>query len=204
MFKQVKVGDMKNLSYVIGCDKTKRCAFVDPAWEEDKLFEAAEGYKPVAILLTHTHFDHTEAVERVKERYPDIRIYVHSNDEEKIDGSTPISDGSVIEIGEIRIKVLHTPGHTSASVCYIFDDKLLTGDTLFINTIGRTDLPTGSASEMFNSIFNVIGGLSDDLQVYPGHSYGGVTKKLGEIRETNRYLQQDGFEQFYDLRGGNP
>ena len=157
---------------------------VDPASKAEKLFPVLEGKKLLAVLLTHGHFDHIKAVDGLYEKYK-MPIYVHSEDERLIRDksqralfglpysptiSSPVEhlkEGSM-EIGPFKFDVIFTPGHSKGSVCYAFDEYLIAGDTLFKNSVGRTDLPGGDESELRASL-RVLKELNPCLKVLPGH-----------------------------------
>lgn len=138
------------------------------------------------ILLTHGHFDHVLGINRMKEAL-NAKVYVHEGDKEQVlhtrevmsmfglptaGVENPVIDGTlpaVLTLGENEIKVIETPGHTPGGVCYLIGDDLFSGDTLFQGTIGRTDLPAGSFSQIRHSVVDVLFALNDNIKVYPGH-----------------------------------
>jgi glyoxylase-like metal-dependent hydrolase (beta-lactamase superfamily II) len=109
----------------------------------------------------------------------------------RINADTQVKDGDVIRVGHIPMKVIHTPGHTPDSICLLIDNqKLLTGDTLFVGECGRTDLPGGNSKQMYNSLFNKILKLNDEIEVYPGHDYGPKPySTIGEEKRSNYTLE---------------
>lgn len=177
IFKQVSVGHMQNFSYLIGDEAAKEAAIVDPGWEIDKILSEAKKHdlNVKCILITHSHYDH---IQQVKELFDatNAAVYVHKEDSEEIRNQgigkiRTIDEGNTINIGKIKIKVLHTPGHTPGSVCYLFDNKLITGDTLFVGNIGRTDLPGGNPRIMSETL-RMLKKLDENIEVWPGHDYG--------------------------------
>lgn len=154
------------------------------------------------ILLTHGHFDHTEGVKKVQEE-TGASVYIHSGDATMLEGGssslasffgrpsqktenyTEIHDGDIIESGDIKFTVMHTPGHTKGSVCYIADDVIFSGDTLFMGSMGRTDYPGGDIDEMRESL-KKLKNLSGDYKVYPGH-FDSTT--LDWERDSNPYMR---------------
>jgi len=190
--KQIMVGPMMNYAYIIGDKSTKDAAIIDPGFEADRLIQEVEkeGLNLKSVLLTHTHFDHANDVAAIAKK-KDVKIYVHEM-ETKILGGLPhieaVKDEDSFNIGGIQVKVINTPGHTSGSVCYQVDQALFTGDTLFIDAIGRTDLEGGDVEAMFKSLAK-LRDLPDNLIVYPGHHYGHASSAtLGEEKKTNPYL----------------
>jgi len=188
---QLELGPMQNLSYLVGDDEAQVCAVVDPGWDAHRLIEAAErnGWKIDKVLLTHTHFDHANALYEVS-RMAEGGIFAHGEEAGTIDegvATTPTADGTVIELGSLRIRCMHTPGHTPGSQCFLVDDAILTGDTLFIDGCGRVDLP-GSEPEMMVKSLKALAALDPSTTVYPGHDYGGTRSTIGELLERNPYL----------------
>lgn len=191
--------------YIVGCEKTHDCAIVDPGGSFSIIDEriTALGLNPKMILLTHGHADHIGAVGDLKNKY-NIPVYIHELDSELIkkpelnfsyelfrksislDYDMLLSDGQIIELGEIKIKVIHTPGHTRGGVCFKIDDIILTGDTLFERSIGRTDFPGGSMEDIINSIVNKLFIYSDEVKAYPGH---GSETSIGAEKKANPYVK---------------
>lgn len=148
---------------------------------------------PSAILLTHGHFDHVGAVKSLKEKY-NTKVYMNSEDLELLsfmrtkDFNIDVDIKEIEEItaGNIKIKCIKTPGHSKGSVCYLIDDLLFSGDTLFAGSIGRCDLPGGSPSVMLNTLSTVIVKMDDKLKVLPGH---GEKSTIAEEKLSNFYLK---------------
>jgi glyoxylase-like metal-dependent hydrolase (beta-lactamase superfamily II) len=189
IFKQVPVGTFQNFAYIIGDEKAKVGAIVDPAWETDRLLKLCEdlGLKVSYVINTHSHHDHVQGNEQAA-RQTGAKIVMHEKASLRKD--IPVKDGDVIEVGSIRIGVLHTPGHCPDSICLLVDGKLLTGDTLFVGECGRTDLPGSDPSQMYDSLFNKILPLQDNIEVYPGHDYGrSPSSTIGYERKNNYTLK---------------
>jgi glyoxylase-like metal-dependent hydrolase (beta-lactamase superfamily II) len=121
------------------------------------------------IINTHTHWDHVAGNHELKRR-TGAKVVTHPLG--RVPRDMEVDHGDIISLGRLRIKVLHTPGHSPDSICLLVDKKLLTGDTLFVGDCGRTDLPGGDPVGMYHSLFKVISQLDDDVEVYPGHDYG--------------------------------
>lgn len=212
IFEQIKVAPMDNFNYVIGDTATRRAAFIDPGFEEEKLYPVLEenGLKLDMVLLTHGHFDHVNGLPRVVRRYPELTVYVHANERAVIDDIAPhakihtIDDGAVLTLGQLSIKVYATPGHSPGGLSYRIGKKLFTGDALFINACGRADLPGSSPIQLFESL-QKLKRLPDDYEVYCGHDYGPRPyDTLGNQKESNPYLLAETQETFHRLRmGGN-
>ena len=183
----IKVGAIDTNCYIL-VDKYKTCWLIDPGNDADKIIKKLNSLqaKPSKILLTHGHFDHIEAVSRLKQIYSEIIVYMHVSDKPFITNNSiwesylgrplisasydqAISDGDIVEEGELRSKVIYTPGHSPGSVCYLIGTDLFSGDTVFAyGGIGRTDLWSSSASEMRMSLKKIFS-LEEDYNIYPGH-----------------------------------
>jgi glyoxylase-like metal-dependent hydrolase (beta-lactamase superfamily II) len=193
-FKQISVGYMGNFAYLIGDKKKKECALVDPAWDVDMLLKEAgqDGMKVVAGILTHTHFDHSNGVE-ILIRKTGAKIYVHENEAKFLKEAkghlVETQEGSTLKIGDVEMTFLHTPGHTEGAQCIQVENKLVTGDTLFVGACGRCDLPGGDEKKMMQSLKR-LAGLDGSLQVFPGHAYGDAdSSTIGNECRTNPYMK---------------
>ena len=192
MIRQIPIGPMENFAYLIGDPAAKVCAAVDPAWNAQEILRVAEGkgWTIATILLTHSHFDHANALEVLAE-LTGAEIYVHEADVADLPSNLelhPTKEGTKIPIGSLTVACLHTPGHTPGSQCFLVDDALITGDTLFVDNCGRVDLPGSSPSDMLASLSR-LAKLDPAIVVYPGHNYGPTpTSTIGEQRKTNPYL----------------
>jgi hydroxyacylglutathione hydrolase len=193
--------------YIVSCPKTGKAAVVDPGGDEDRILAEVKkaGLTVEYIICTHGHPDHVCGNRRIKEA-TGAAIIMHSADAAffgqaeirnyfsmlGLEPSPPVDrlveDGDIIEIGEERLEVIHTPGHTPGGICLLCGSDLLTGDTLFVGGIGRTDFPGGSHQELMDSIRTRLGSLPGDTVVWPGHGYGGSKSTLGEELRTNPYL----------------
>ena len=186
------VGEMGVNCYVVEDVETRRCLIVDPGDEGDRIVKWVGERKPCAVLLTHGHFDHMGAVDQVCSAY-DIPLYIHSGDISKLTDTyanvggifgvevvvktpgIPFEDGDIIDCAGFPVKVLHTPGHSNGSVCYILPDDagVLTGDTVFAHGYGRTDFPDGDFSKLKDS-FRKLFQLSPRRKAWPGHDVPGI------------------------------
>jgi hydroxyacylglutathione hydrolase len=196
IFRQVAVGTFQNFAYVIGDEETKVAAVVDPAWEVDKLLKtcADMGLKVKYVINTHSHHDHVEGNEPVAQR-TGAKIIMH--EKSSLGKDISVKDGDTIEIGSLKAKVIHTPGHCPDHICILVQDKLLTGDTLFVGECGRTDLAGGNPRDMYESLFHKILPLQDSIEVYPGHDYGSKPHStIGYERENNYTLKPRTREEF--------
>lgn len=191
---QIKVdykvlGMVQTNCYFVCNEDTKEALIVDPADQASTIIRYFDdkGYVPKAILLTHGHFDHILAAKEVANHYG-IKVYAYQDEVDVMENPAlnlstsfmtacsmhadeTLVDGQVLELAGLSFKVLHTPGHTKGSCCYYFENEgvLISGDTLFLESVGRTDFPTGSAGVLMNSIREKLFVLPDETKVYPGH-----------------------------------
>ena len=180
--------------YIIFDDKDS--IIIDPGDDFDLIDNAITQNKlvPSAVLLTHGHFDHVGAVKSLKEKY-NIKVYMNSDDLELLsfmrtkdfDIDVDIKNLEEIFVGNIKIKCIKTPGHSKGSVCYIIDDFLFSGDTLFAGSIGRCDLPGGSPVALLNTLSTIVVKLDDKFIVLPGH---GEKSTIAEEKSRNLYLKK--------------
>lgn len=200
---QILVGQMANFTYIIADEETGDAAIIDPSWDLDDIFRALKksDWKAKYVINTHSHFDHVLGNDQVV-AVTGARIVQHKNSQ--LEKHMEVSDGDTIKIGRIELRVLHTPGHSKDSICLILDGQLVfTGDTLFVGTCGRIDLPGSDPAEMYDSLFDKIAKLDDNLIVYPGHNYGpSPTSTIGREKKTNYVLQPRSKEEFLQLMSG--
>ena len=201
---------MDNFSYVIGDESTKECMIVDPGWEADKLVNAAEGYKIIGILITHTHYDHIQELDNAI-ALTKAAVYVHASGVGEIAKYLPkdyASNGKVklikenykIKIGKLTVKVMHTPGHNPSCVSFLVENKLITGDTLFVESCGRCDLLGSDVLEQWESL-QKLKKLDDNIEVYTGHDYGSKqSSTIGYEKKNNPYLKCKSKEEFISDR----
>jgi glyoxylase-like metal-dependent hydrolase (beta-lactamase superfamily II) len=146
------------------------------------------------VINTHSHSDHVQGNEQVAKR-TGAKIVMHEQAPLRMD--IAVRDGDVIEIGSVRAKVIHTPGHCPDHICLLVNGKLLTGDTLFVGECGRTDLAGGDPGQMYDSLFNKLLPLEDSIEVYPGHNYGAKSSStIGYERKNNYTLKPRTREEF--------
>ncbi len=183
------LGSLGTNCYLIVNEENQELVIVDPAVRSDYLMSHVKmkGYTPKAILLTHAHFDHVMGIDGWQEEY-DLPVYLHEEEKEILikpslnlsqmfgteysyDKVHCLKDGDEITLAGIAIKAIRTPGHTKGSCCYYIEDEevLISGDTLFCQSVGRSDFPTGDAGMLINSIREKLFCLPDDTLVYPGH-----------------------------------
>lgn len=196
----------RNYSYVFYSDDENSVVIIDPAWEMD-VFDNILAERPVSsvrILLTHSHIDHVNLVDKFIAKY-DSEIYMSKAESEYYLFNKKnlhfISDGSHIPLGREYVQCILTPGHTVGSVCYLFQKRIFTGDTLFIEGCGMCSAAGGDAGALYDSVQRLKGVLDREVEVYPGHSYGQeVGKTVGFLLENNIYMQIDDKEKFIQFR----
>ncbi len=205
--EQMIVGSMAVCCYILGCEKTKKAAVIDPGGDEGKILRRIDelGLELEQILLTHSHPDHVCGNRRIKEA-TGAKIVAHRDEAEfmarpeiqqyfsmlGLEASPPVdivvADGDFIDIGEEELEVIFTPGHTPGGICLYSAPHLFTGDTLFAGGVGRTDFPGGSHVELLDSINNRLFSLPQETIVWPGHGYGGNRSTIGDESRSNPYL----------------
>jgi len=194
---------MVNFVYLIGDNSTRECMIIDPAYAVEELLSIAEPdeMKVVGALATHYHPDHVggsmmganiDGIATLLEK-TDIPIHVQELEAQWIMRTTGVSanhlhqhqPGDTVKVGDIEICLVHTPGHTPGSQCFLVDNRLIAGDTLFLEGCGRTDLPGSNPDQMFESL-QTLAALPDQTVVYPGHRYSDPSSRsLAEVRQTN-------------------
>lgn len=197
-FKQIKHhGD--NFSYIIADEAAKEAAVVDPSFNTGAIKQLLKNhnFNVKYIINTHGHSDHTAGNENIKSSFGS-KVVAHKF--AKVNKDISVNDGDILMLGEIAINVIHTSGHTHDSICLLVDDKLLTGDTLFVGECGRTDLPGGSSEDMYYSLFHKLMKLDDNVEVYPGHDYGlHPHSTIGLEKRTNYTLEKRTLEEFIEF-----
>ena len=211
---------MANFVYAIGDDETRECVLVDPAWDVDGLLRAldADGMKLVGALVTHYHQDHIggqifgldiEGLATLMARRP-VPVHVQAAEAEGVRAVTGVAandlvshhGGDVVQVGGVPIKLVHTPGHTPGSQCFLVDGRLVSGDTLFVRGCGRVDLPGGDPEEMFHTLTQRLAVLPDDTRLYPGHDYADrPDSTLADERRDNVYMRMTSLDQWLRLMG---
>ena len=211
--KTMVLGMVGTCCYIVYHEKTREAVIIDPADNADYLVSKCRefGVEPEAVLLTHAHFDHMMAADDIRKTYG-CKLYVHMDDEKMLNdpslnlsgtmGTEQVSisadhllrDGDVLHFLNREWKVMATPGHTAGSVCYYIPEEevVFSGDTLFAESLGRTDLPTGSMSAIVHSIAEKLLVLPDEIMVYPGHGDATTIAHEKQYNPVAAYVRKGG------------
>jgi hydroxyacylglutathione hydrolase len=216
-FKQIEIGPMQNYVYLIGSMETRKVAVVDAAWEIDTILKIAkqDEMEITHAFVTHTHPDHvgggfagmeidgvTELLEKCK-----AKVVVHKAEAEFLKGLSSSDmiksdNGDKVDVGGLEIQLMHTPGHTPGSQCFLVDGRVVSGDTMFIDACGRVDFPGGNPEQMYNSLTQKLMALPDETILFPGHNYAPLPHAtIGEQKKTNPYLRFASLKQFLAAMG---
>lgn len=209
LIRNLTVGPYQVRTYLVICPRTREAALIDPGGEDDRIaaMVKAENANVLYVLHTHGHGDHTLGSPGIK-RLLGAPLAMHEADDDFFaspqdgrpdaggQGLPPappadlrLTDGQVLEVGDLRVEVIHTPGHSPGSVCYRVGKNLFTGDTLFVGAVGRTDLAGASLNELLLSIEKRILPLPGDTVIWPGHDYGETpTSTLAEEKRENPFI----------------
>jgi len=202
----MELGPMLNFVYLVEDVGSRRCAVVDPAWEVDDIVRrAAElDLRITDILLTHSHHDHINGIEGVLEHAsaevhllkPEYEFWRHELDKPSLHHG-----GDELLLGDTRIQILHTPGHTPGSACYQMGNEIITGDTLFVYGCGRCDLSGGNPEDMFVTLKNMKERLPADMLIHPGHNYSvSPTSTIAEQIDGNPFMHYEDIDSFVNYR----
>ena len=198
IFEQIPVGGDRNFAYLIGDEGTRRAAVVDPAFKPEKVLERAAHHKLEVVYLinTHDHYDHSDGNETVLSR---------TGAELLAGASAGFTDGQRVSLGDVELGLIHTPGHTTDSICVLvtgtgIPDKLVTGDTLFVGKVGGTGFGEDARAE-YDSLHHKLMSLPDETEVWPGHDVGvAPNSSIGHEKKTNPFILRESFEDFVDLK----
>ncbi|HWY61581.1 MAG TPA: rhodanese-like domain-containing protein [Rhizomicrobium sp.] len=199
IFEQIATGGCQ--SYLVGCQETHAAILIDPHLQQADYYlglAAKEGLRIRYVLDTHTHADHFSAAKELGKRL-NAPVVTNRLSPAPYAGFR-LSDGEILRVGNMRFRALHTPGHTSDSLCVLAEDRLFTGDTLLIGATGRTDLPTGDPDALYDSLFNIVLKLDPALKVYPAHDYKGRSHStIGAEIDSNPRLAKRGRAEFVEM-----
>jgi len=221
IIEQIEIGPMANFTYILGSRETREVVIVDPAWDIDSLLSHTDerDYQVVGALATHYHPDHVggsmmqfsitgvaELLELVS-----VPVHVQADEAQYVTMTTGIGEddlcqhasGDVLSVGAVDIEMIHTPGHTPGSQCFLTNGRLVAGDTLFLEGCGRTDLPGSDPTAMYESLTQRLARVPDSATLYPGHLYSPQpSASMGETRRTNYVFMPRSPEQWLAMFGG--
>ena len=205
VIKKLVVGPLENNCFIVADEKIKECIVIDPGDEPDRILDLIKenDFQVKYIVCTHAHFDHIAAISEIKEatrativlHRDDVGIYNSSKEHARLWGfeleSQPapdrfVSEGDSVEVGDLRFEVLHAPGHSPGGICLYGEGIVITGDTLFAGSVGRTDLPGGDIRKLKQS-FKRLMSLADEVRVLPGH---GPESTIGRERADNFFVSE--------------
>jgi hydroxyacylglutathione hydrolase len=213
-------GQMANFAYAIGDRTTGECVLVDPAYDVNALTDVveADGLRVTGVLATHYHADHVggsmmgyriQGITTLLDRVG-VKIHVQTDEAEWVKKVTGVSDndlalhssGDTVMVGDIPIQLLHTPGHTPGSQCFLVDGRLVSGDTLFLDGCGRTDFPGSDPAAMYDSLTR-LASLPDDTVLYPGHNYSppAASLPMSTVKQSNYVYRPTSKEQWLTMFG---
>jgi len=218
--RQLEVGPMQNYAYLVGDPLKREAAVIDAAWDIDAILEVAarDGMRITKALVTHFHPDHlggrfmgmtiTGATELVA-KLP-VKVHLNKREAGLVNRVTDLSasdvvsvdGGETITVGDLPITFVHTPGHTPGSQCFLAAGNLISGDTLFIGSCGRTDLPGSDPADLYHSLNGILRNLPDDTVVYPGHNYADrPTSTIGHEKRRNMFMRFESLDDFLRFVG---
>ena len=199
VFEQIRTAGDRNFGYLVADPASGLAAVVDPSGAPEKFVRRIEesGLRLVYVLATHHHSDHTDGARELCRRYG-APLALHGLS--PMSAQLSLDDGSVLDIGSVPVRILHTPGHTEDSICILLPGAVLTGDTLFVGKVGGTDFGEG-ARRQWQSLHEKLLTLPDETLVYPGHDVGvRPVSTIGDEKKQNPFLLQPDFEHFVDLK----
>ena len=193
-----------NYSYILYDSDFSDAFIIDPSWDYENIESNLSNLNLKGVLLTHHHFDHVNAASKIAEKW-EVPVYISQEEIEyyhfTCTNITPLRNNITLRIGGKNIVPYLTPGHTKGSLCYLFDDNLFTGDTVFIEGCGMCSAKGGDPYEMYKSIEFIKMHFDKDTIVYPGHSFGEIPgKKLSSLLMTNIYFNFNDEKSFVDFR----
>jgi hydroxyacylglutathione hydrolase len=219
--KQLELGPMQNFVYLVADPTTREAVVVDPAWDIDQIVRIIEqdDLHLKAALVTHFHPDHLggnfmgrriPGAADLLERNLKIKVHIHKSEADYASQIAGLSESDMVrtdgadelQLGSLRLRLVHTPGHTPGSQCFLVDGRLISGDTLFVGGCGRVDLPGSDPAQMYDSLVNKLKQLPDDTVLYPGHNYADrVTSTIGDEKQRNLYMRFNRLEDFLGMMG---
>jgi hydroxyacylglutathione hydrolase len=189
--KRFQVGWLSTNCYVVGCEETKEAVVIDPGMDSEReteeilKFIEQNSFHIKYIINTHGHPDHI-AGDAIMKEATGAPILIHENNAERVQADRKLHDGDILQVGNFKLVILHTPGHTKDGISLLGDKVVFTGDTLFAGSVGRTDFIGGSFEELLRSIKTKLLSLPDSFKVYSGH---GPSTTIGDEKKYNPFLQ---------------
>jgi len=197
-FKQIQQHS-DNFTYIIADEETREAAVVDSSYNADEIIKTIKTQKLQLkyIINTHGHSDHTAGNTELQSIFGAKTV---AKKQSRIHPDLPVDENDILNVGKITVKIIYTPGHTADSICLLVNDqKMLTGDTLFVGECGRTDFPGGNTKNLYESL-NKLQKLNDNVEVYPGHDYGlKPSSTIGEEKKSNYTLQPRSLKEFIEF-----
>lgn len=191
-------------SYIVGCEQTCTAVVIDPALDLVDRYAGElgkHGLRLCYIIDTHTHADHFSGAQALRDRFSAPIVMHRSSPAPYVD--IHVEDGHSLPLGPMRLRIIHTPGHTEDSIAIVIQDRVFTGDTLLIGGTGRSDLPSGDANKLYESLFGKLLTLAEETLVYPAHEYKGRDHStIGDERRTNPRLAKAVRAEFIDMMEG--
>ena len=201
IFKQIFDTESSTYTYLIASAKGREAVIIDPVIENVDNYIKVLGeldLKLVKVIDTHIHADHVTGATKLKQATNCTTLMGEHTPADAVE--IKVKDGEIIEIDNLKIKSLYTPGHTSDSYSFLLDNYLFSGDTLLINGTGRTDFQNGSSKDAYNSLFNNLLKLPEETLVYPGHDYSGkFSSTIGNEKKFNPRLQVKSEDEYVDI-----
>ena len=192
-------GGDRNLAYLIADEASREAVVIDPSYSPSDIvaFAEAQRYRVVYVFCTHDHHDHTNGNTEFEQKTGVSPLLFGGRDPKS---GTVVEGGAAFAIGDLSVRILHTPGHTTDSICIHIGDALFTGDTLFVGKVGGTDLGEG-AERQYTSLHEVLLKLPDETRIFPGHDVGAAPEStIGSERETNPFLLRGDLDSFIELK----
>jgi len=219
-FKQLELGPMQNFVYLVGDPVTRSLAVVDPAWEIETILDEARRHdmEITHLLVTHFHPDHlggrmmgmsVRGAQDLLAAGVKAKVHIHKAEAPYVNRVTDLSQsdlqtvepGDVVNVGEVPVKFIHTPGHTPGSQCFLVGDALVSGDTLFIGSCGRVDLPGSDPAKLYESL-TTLSQLPETTRLFPGHNYASAASStIGEQKLRNPFMRFENVQDFLSMMG---
>ena len=198
----VRIQSLSNNSYVVGSEQSGQCAVIDPARDIDQYTNIASNHGVRIVYALETHL-HNDFISGARELAAQTGCQVGSSASGGLlYPSVRLQDDDTFALGEFRLRILHTPGHTPGSQCFLVDGRLVAGDTLFLEGCGRTDLPGGDPAALYHSLHHRLSRVPDEAVLYPGHLYSPQpSAPMGETRRDNFVFKPRSEEQWLTMFG---